>query len=131
MTVHLVWVTKYRYGVLRGQVGLRCRELIRQTCEAFDIKILRGVIARDHIHIFISYPPKLAVSDIVRRIKGRTGTKILKEFSWLRKQRYWGGHFWAIGYGAWSGGSITNEIIEEYIDNHGKGNNVKDDFNVL
>ena len=48
---HFVFVTKYRYKVLKGDVGLKVRELIRQTCEAFEIEILKGVVSQDHVHI--------------------------------------------------------------------------------
>ena len=93
---HFVWVTKYRYKVLTGDVGLRVRELIRQTCEAFEIRILKGVISQDHVHILVSVPPNLAPSEIMRRIKGRSSTKLFEEFPTLKK-RYWGKHFWARG----------------------------------
>ena len=61
---HFVWVTKYRYQVLKGDVSLRVRELVRQTCEAFEIKILSGVVSKDHVHIVISAPPNMAPSEI-------------------------------------------------------------------
>ena len=48
--VHLVWSTKYRYEVLRGDIQVRCRDLIRQTCDSLDIQILKGVVSKDHIH---------------------------------------------------------------------------------
>ena len=53
---HFVWVTKYRYPVLRGEIGERVRELIRQTCEAFEIRILKAVVSKDHVHILMSAP---------------------------------------------------------------------------
>ena len=57
---HFVWVTKYRYKVLTGDVALRVRELVRQTCEIFEIKILTGVVSKDHVHILVSAPPHMA-----------------------------------------------------------------------
>ena len=63
-----VWVTKYRYKVLRGEVAERVRKLVRQTCEAFEIRIVRGVVSKDHVHILVSAPPNLAPSEIMRRI---------------------------------------------------------------
>ena len=73
---HFVWVTKYRYPVLKGEVGERVRELIRQTCEAFEIRILKGVVSKDHVHILVSAPPEMAPSEIMRRIKGRSSNKL-------------------------------------------------------
>lgn len=69
--VHLVWSTKCRYAVLKGDIQVRCRELIRQICDAMDVQILKGVVCMDHIHLHVSYPPKLSVSDLVKRLKGR------------------------------------------------------------
>ena len=69
---HFVWVTKYRYKVLTGDVALRVRELVRQTCAIFEIKILTGVVSKDHVHILVSAPPHMAPSEIMRRIKGRS-----------------------------------------------------------
>ena len=57
---HFVWVTKYRYQVLVGDVALRVRELVRQTCESFEIQILKGVVSKDHVHIFVSAPPTMS-----------------------------------------------------------------------
>ena len=69
ITAHIVWVTKYRYPVLKGEVQKRCRELIIQICDAEDIRILKGVVSADHIHMHIEYPPKISISDIVKNPK--------------------------------------------------------------
>ena len=52
---HFVWVTKYRYQVLKGEVAERVRELVRQTCEAFEIRIIRGVVSKDHVHMMCQH----------------------------------------------------------------------------
>ena len=125
LKVHLVWVTKYRYKVLTKQVGVRIRDVIRQTCEVNDIEIIRRV-SKNHIHLYVSYPPKLSVSEIVRRLKGRSSKKIQEEFPQLGK-RYWGRHFWGIGYAAFSSGHVTDEMIREYLEHHDKHPNHNDD----
>jgi putative transposase len=125
--VHLVWSTKYRYEVLRGDIQLRCRDLLRQTCDTLDIQILKGVVSKDHIHLHLSYPPKLSISDILKRLKGRSAKILLTEYSELKK-RYWGGHLWGIGYGAWSTGNITDEMIQEYLNHHKEGPNSDQNF---
>jgi len=79
----------------------------------------------------ISYPPKMSISDIVRKLKGRSGRKLLDEFKGQLKNTYWGGHFWAIGYGAWSTGNITRETIDNYIENHGTCTNDDDKTFIL
>ena len=114
---HFVWITKYRYAVLKGDVALRLRELVRQTCTAFDIEILRGVVSKDHVHLLLSSPPTLSPSEIMRRIKGRTSSKLLEEFPYLKK-RYWGRHFWGRGYFSTTSGAITDDVILQYLENH-------------
>ena len=83
---HFVWVTKYRYKILRGDVGERVRELIRQMCVAFEIRIVQGVVSQDHVHILVSCPPEMAPSGIMRRIKGRTSSYLFEEFPHLKKR---------------------------------------------
>lgn len=63
---HFVWVTKYCYQVLKGDVALRVRELVRQTCDIFEIRILKGVMSKDHVHLLVSAPPTMAPSEIMR-----------------------------------------------------------------
>ncbi len=124
--VHLVWITKYRYSVLTTDVGRRIREIIRQICDQKNIKIISGVVSKDHVHLYISYPPKHSISDMVKWFKGRTSRKIQDEFPQLSKV-YWGKHFWAIGYAAFSSGHITDDMIKEYLENHDKDSNHNDD----
>ncbi|WP_067515405.1 IS200/IS605 family transposase [Endozoicomonas ascidiicola] len=114
---HFVFVTKYRYQVLKGDVGLRARELIRETCQAFEIEILKGVISKDHVHLFVSAPPNMAPSEIMRRVKERSSTRLFESFPDLKK-RYWGRHFWARGYFCVTSGKVTEEMIKEYLDHH-------------
>jgi len=81
---HFVWVTKYRYQALNGDVSLRVRELVRQTCEVFEIKILSGVVSKGHVHIVVSAPPNIAPRDIMRRKKGGSARKLFEEFPKLK-----------------------------------------------
>ena len=83
---HIVWATKYRYDVLRGDIRLRVREIIRQVCAENGVSIIRGVLSKDHVHMFVSMPPKLAVSDLVRKAKGRSSHKVQREFPALKKR---------------------------------------------
>lgn len=117
LTCHLVWATKYRYHVLKGDIQKRCRELIIQICEVEEVEILKGVVSKDHVHIHIEYPPRTALSQLMKRIKGRTSRILQKEYLELA-DRYWGRHFWATGYGAWSTGNITDEMVQQYLEHH-------------
>ena len=126
LKVHLIWITKYRYSVLTKEVGVRARDIIRQVCDQKDIQIIKGAVSKDHVHLYISYPPKYSVSDIVKWLKGRSSKKLQDEFPQLGKT-YWGKHFWAIGYAAFSSGDITDRMIKEYLENHDKHSNHNDD----
>ncbi len=127
LTCHIVWSTKYRYKVLKGDIKKRCRDLLIQICEAENIVILKGVISSDHVHMHIEYPPKLNISTIVKQMKGRTSRKLQQEYPFLKK-RYWGNHFWGVGYGAWSTGNITDEMVNEYLEHHRNDNDSKSNF---
>jgi len=105
----------------------RCRELLIQICDSEDVRILSGVVSKDHVHMHIEYSPSKSISDLVKRLKGRTSRLLQKKFPELRK-RYWGKHFWAIGYGAWSTGNITEEIVQEYLKHHKTSPNDKKNF---
>ena len=117
LTVHIVWVTKYRYHVLKGYIQKRCRTLLVQICDAEDMRILKGVVSKDHVHMLIEYPPAKAVSDIVKRLKGRTSRLLQQAFPELQ-HRSWGKQFGAIGYGAWSAGNLTDDLVAEYLEHH-------------
>src|SRR5438270_11518412 len=95
---HLVWsTTKYRFVVLAGDVGQRCRELLRETARAHEMVIHAGSINRDHVHMLLSIPTDLSVSRAVQYLKGRSSHKLLSEFASLRK-RSCVQHVWARGY---------------------------------
>ena len=112
---HIVWITRYRKPIMRGEVGKRVRELIRQTCASLDVYIVKGHVSKDHVHLLVSVPPDLAVRELVKRLKGRSSRLMLEEFGELRKV-YWGRYLWARGYFAASSGNVTDEIIAEYIE---------------
>ncbi len=116
---HVVWITKYRYKVLRGEMRERLREIIRQTYAEMGVQIIKGVLSTDHVHMFVSIPPHLALSTVMQRIKGRSSRKIQMKFSGLRK-KYWGRRFWARGYFSTTSGNVTDDIILQYLELHSK-----------
>ena len=93
---HLVWITKYRYRVLQGELRLRVRRVIAEVAEEKGVKILNGMLSADHIHIFAEIPPHIALSEFVKMAKGGSSRKIQQEFPEIRK-KYWGCHFWGKG----------------------------------
>ncbi len=112
---HVVWVTKYRYKILRGEMAERARDLIRKICEAREIVIVKGHISSDHVHQLVSVPPHLSVSKMMQYIKGKSSYQLQREYPSLKK-RYWGRHLWARGYFCASSGTVTDEMIKAYIE---------------
>ena len=80
LTAHIVWVTKYRYAVLEGDIKMRCRSLLIQICEAEDVQIRKGVVSKDHVHMHTEYRPSQDISSIVKLLKGRSSRKLQMEF---------------------------------------------------
>ena len=113
---HIVWVTKYRYKVLKGPIAYRLREILRQICEKNNIVIIKGNIRNDHVHMLISSSPTIAPAKIVQYMKGRSSKLLQDEFPELKK-RYWGQHLWAVGYFCRTVGTVTEEIVKEYVEN--------------
>jgi putative transposase len=103
--------------VLRGDIKLRVRDICRQVCAENGVDIIRGVLSNDHVHMFISVPPKLAISDLMRLMKGRSSHKVQREFPYLKK-RYWGQRFWGRGYFSTTNGAITEDVVLQHLQTH-------------
>ena len=128
---HIVWITKYRKPILTPKRAIRVRELIREISLAHNVEIIKGHISKDHIHLLVSVPPQLSVSTLTQYYKGKTSRKLLQEDKQLSKL-YWGQHLWARGYFAVSSGTITDEAIMSYIQNHTEDNEDRgDNFTVI
>ncbi|MFK5972341.1 MAG: IS200/IS605 family transposase [Flavobacteriaceae bacterium] len=127
LSVHIVWSTKYRYPVLLGDIQKRCRCVLIEVCDAEGVQILKGVVSKDHIHMHLEYRPSQDISSLVKKLKGRSSRKLQQEFPKLNK-KYWGRHFWAIGFGCWSTGNITDKMVNEYLEHHRKSGNDTDAF---
>ena len=126
---HFVFIPKYRKPILRGDVGLRTRELIRLICKANEIEILQGHIRPDHVHLLLSVPPNVAPSRVMQAIKGKTSNQLLREFRALNKE-FWGRHLWARGYFAASSGNVTDDVIKKYIELQGAEPQDDDKFKI-
>ena len=95
---HVVWVPKYRYRVLTGEVAAELYKTIRVYCECLGCDIVELNIQCDHVHLLVSMPPKLSVSKLLGTIKGKTAIQMFRQFPKLKVKPYWGNHFWARGY---------------------------------
>ena len=111
---HFVWVPKYRYQVLVKEVKPRLKEILAELCNWMDVTILSGAICSDHVHMYVSVPPKHSPSQVMKVLKGKSAERLREEFPKLRK-RYWGMHIWARGYFVSTVG-IDRETIAKYVE---------------
>ena len=115
---HFVWVPKYRKMILREEIAKRVEEVFGEIAEAYEFEIERMAVVGDHVHIFLSAPPKYAPGEIVRILKSRSAKVVFKEFREAKKE-LWGGEFWRDGYFVRSvGDEVTAEVIRRYIEYH-------------
>ena len=108
-----MWVPKYRYQVLVKEIKPKLKEILTELCNWLDIKILEGAVCPDHIHMYVSVPPKYSPSHVMKILKGKSAERLRKEFPDLGK-RYWGMHIWARGYFVSTVG-IDREAIKRYV----------------
>lgn len=111
---HIVWVPKYRYRVLSGEVAQEVFNCIQIYCKRLDCQIIELNVQADHVHLLVKVPPKRAISEVLGAVKGRTAIRIFKQFPYLRKKPYWGNHFWAKGYFVDTVG-VDAEMIRKYV----------------
>lgn len=112
---HFVFCTKYRKPVLRGDIGIRTRDLIREICIVEETQILKGHVRPDHVHLMLSLPPHKAPSQVMQAIKGKSSHHLMSEYHRLHRE-FWGRHLWARGYFACTTGNVTDEVLKHYIE---------------
>ena len=113
-TYHVVWVPKYRYRILVGDVAELMEKDIRMLCEWKDVEVLELSVQPDHVHALLSIPPKLSVSSFMGFLKGKLAIKVMKSYPRLRRKPYWGNHFWARGYFVSTVG-LNEDLIRRYV----------------
>lgn len=110
---HIVFIPKYRrkklYGVVRDDV----REIIRTLCKYKKVEIIAGAVCTDHVHLCVSIPPKLSISDFVGYLKGKSALMIFDKHPEMGNK--WDRSFWARGYYVSTVGNVNEETVKEYI----------------
>ena len=101
-TTHIVWVTKYRYPVLTGDIKIRCRSILLQIREAEDVQILKGVVSKDHIHIHIEYRSVQFLSTLLKLLKRSFFEKVTDGISRITEallgSSFLGNRIWLLEY---------------------------------
>ena len=111
---HIVWVPKYRFRVLIGAVKEAIQIGIQAICGYAGCEVVELNVQKDHVHLVVMIPPKVAVSELLGRLKGQTSMKLFNRFRELKKKPYWGNHFWAKGYCVDTVG-LDAEMIRKYV----------------
>ena len=112
---HLIWATKYRRKVLVGSVRVRLEDVLKTIAVNHGYRLLAvRVHDGDHLHVFVSAPPRVAISEMVRVLKCVSAQLLFDEFPEIKRQ-LWGGHLWSEGYAVRTAGDVTGPKIEEYI----------------
>ena len=115
---HLVWAPEYRKWILRGDVREHVRSLFSRIAEDFDFEIEEMEIAEDHVHIFLSFPPRYSIAKSVGILKSISASRVFQDHPEVKKE-LWGGEFWEDGYFARTvGDKVTSEVIRKYIRYH-------------
>lgn len=110
---HIVFIPKYRKKVLFGKIRAEVQEIIRTLCRYKKVEIVSGAVCSDHIHLCLSIPPKLSVSDFMGYLKGKSALMIYDRHPELGNK--WDRSFWARGYYVSTIGNVDEETIKKYI----------------
>ena len=111
---HIVWVPKYRFRILKGQIKKEVEKMIRMISDQLGCKIEELNVQEDHVHLLVMVPPKIAISKYAGVVKGKTAIRIFSKFPDLKVKPYWGNHFWARGYCVDTVG-LNLEKIKKYV----------------
>ena len=110
---HIVFIPKYRRKVLYGRVKSEVREILRTLCGYKKVEIVEGAVCEDHVHLCVSIPPKLSVSDFMGYLKGKSALIIFDKYPDMGTK--WDRSFWARGYYAATVGDVNEEAVRNYI----------------
>ena len=112
---HLIWATKYRRKAFLGSVEVRFEEVLKTIANKSGFELLAARVHHgDHVHVFVSAPPKVCIPEMVCVLKCNSARLLFEEFVEL-KLRLWVGHLWSEGYAVRTAGIVTSAKIEEYI----------------
>ena len=116
LNYHMVWCVKYRRKVLTPDIEKRLKQLLQEIANEKGFTLVDAKVGEsDHVHCFVSAPPKLSVTDLARWLKGISGRHLLMEYPGLR-EKLWKGHLWNGSFFVESIGSTSEENILKYIE---------------
>ena len=113
-TYHIVFVPKYRRKVMYGQLRQEVGQILSTVCKITGIQLIKGGVCPDHVHMYISIPPKMSLSSVMSILKGKSALMIFDRHPEYRDK--YGRHFWARGYYAETVGQVNEDTIMKYIE---------------
>ena len=113
-TYHIVFIPKYRRKVMFGETKAEIRDILKKLCEMKSVQIIEGKICVDHVHMYVAIPPKMAVSEFMSYLKGKSTLMLFDRHPEYRARRS-DKHFWARGYYVATVGNVNEETIRNYI----------------
>lgn len=113
---HLVFVTKYRRGVFTKEMIERMRQIFEETMQQMDGELLEFGGEDDHVHLMVNCHPKLAISNLVGKLKGKSSYFLRQEFWPLIRKKLWGDHLWSHSYCVVTCGGAPLEILKQYVE---------------
>ena len=112
---HLVFAPKYRRRVITQRVFDTLRVAWRQVCDELDAELIESNCEGDHVHLLVAYPPKVGLSMLAHRLKGRSARRV-RLFGYPEvTRRLWGRHFWSASYCVVSCGGAPLDVIKRYV----------------
>jgi len=112
---HVIWCPKFRHDILTGEVAAELQSLLATICTDHEWPLISQEIQPDHIHLFVSIPPSVAVSNAVKILKGTTARLLFLRYPEL-KSRLWGDNLWSPSYFVGTAGNVSAETIKRYIE---------------
>jgi len=113
-TYHIVFIPKYRRKIMYGEVKKAVGEILKKLCEMKGVTLIKGSVGKDHIHMYVSIPPKYAVSDVMGYLKGKSALMLFDRYPQYREKTS-GKNFWARGYYVATVGNVNEDTILKYI----------------
>ena len=116
ISAYITWCgapsTDFEYSKVRWAKNVE--RMVEQLCEWKRAEIVELAVMEDHVHLVVVIPPRIAVSELMGILKGKTAIKLFKRFPGLKERPYWGNRFWSRGYCVSTVG-MDEEKIRRYV----------------
>lgn len=123
-TYHIVFVPKYRRKVMYGQLREEVGQILSTVCKITGVQLIKGGICLDHVHMYVSIPPKMSLSTVMSKLKGKSALMIFDRHPEYRDK--YGRHFWARGYYAETVGQVNEDTIMKYIEEQKESSRIEE-----